>query len=664
MSNNRVPSLGRNPKFHNHPNANKTPFNGFGPPTVGSHVSTHSTHSNNYTPTATPQTKYEHHQAPPGVHSDTSTSMRQSEHVRDDEETDLLTPGTVVDGRYGVVRLLGRGRFSQTYLVVDKNGVEFENMALKVYYRQYAPIAGREIQVLGTVQAVDTNGYSRIIQLKGVTEDCIGLLLPVLSPYPLIVKDAEPLTRTHYIRKITVQLCTALTVLGDCNVVHADIKPDNILTDLCDPRIGGLGMSVRLCDFGNAVWDREDDLTDYYQDFEIQSLSYRAPEVVYGLPFNKAIDMWSLGCLLVELFRGQVLFRARSRSDLAIEMAGLLSPPPKYYQRGKNYQSYVEKSNVFDMAHNNTALSSKLRDLMPDADSAFLDLVAGLLQYDIHARLTPRQCLMHDFLQPIFPYQLMTKVNIPPSTSLSPAQRLSRTPSPVTDDVPPAMHSSYQFYSSDIPAHNQSHAQSHLQSYAFARSSLPVVESPRLPSVGRGSVTGHESKTFIPTSPRHEQLQRTQRMLETLEQRYASQNGDNEDDGSDSGERTNVDTKTRTSIHEQMARPAQNRLKTRQIIRHSFEPYEKPLTGSKINQKCMHDQDSSTLIQKSDDESDTGSFAKQTNMNDKSKPLAAPSLSQINRSIPFLQAHNDTRGKRLRRNVKGLNSNSPRVLHQ
>ncbi|KNC87711.1 CMGC/DYRK protein kinase [Sphaeroforma arctica JP610] len=319
----------------------------------------------------------------------------------------LLRIGSMVDDRYGVVRLLGKGRFSQTYLVVDRSTHKCQNLALKVYYAEYAPIAARECEILAVLKDADPAGHTRNILFGGVAQDCLGLLLPVLSPYPLSLPQGEPLSRTQRLRTITFQLCTALMLLGDNGVIHADLKPDNVLCDLADPRGDVSSMGVRLCDFGNAVWDTESDLAEYFQDFEIQSLSYRAPEVVYGLPFNKAIDMWSLGCLLVELYRGHVLFRSRTRTDLAIEMAGLLSPPPPSYRAGKYYRSYASKSNLFDTAHNDGTLQGKLRDLMPTADNDFLDLLRGLLQYDAEQRLMPRDCLMHEFLQPVCPLALI-----------------------------------------------------------------------------------------------------------------------------------------------------------------------------------------------------------------------------------------------------------------
>ena len=80
------------------------------------------------------------------------------------------------------------------------------------------------------------------------------------------------------------------------SVVHRDLKPENIL--LCQP-----GRSaVKVIDFGSSCFETQP-VYSY-----IQSRFYRSPEVILGLPYYCAIDMWSLGCVLAELILGLPLF--------------------------------------------------------------------------------------------------------------------------------------------------------------------------------------------------------------------------------------------------------------------------------------------------------------------------------------------------------------------
>ena len=77
-------------------------------------------------------------------------------------------------------------------------------------------------------------------------------------------------------------------------------KPENILIESLAT------CKVKVIDYGNA-YPHHDQRCSY-----VQSRAYRAPEVVLGLPYSPKVDMWSLGCILMELFTGKLLFDNRS----------------------------------------------------------------------------------------------------------------------------------------------------------------------------------------------------------------------------------------------------------------------------------------------------------------------------------------------------------------
>jgi dual specificity protein kinase YAK1 len=74
-------------------------------------------------------------------------------------------------------------------------------------------------------------------------------------------------------------------------IIHCDLKPENILLDREVDR-------VRIIDFGSACYSGNK-IYKY-----IQSRYYRAPEIALGIGYNSSIDMWSLGCVAMELFMG------------------------------------------------------------------------------------------------------------------------------------------------------------------------------------------------------------------------------------------------------------------------------------------------------------------------------------------------------------------------
>jgi dual specificity tyrosine-phosphorylation-regulated kinase 2/3/4 len=87
-----------------------------------------------------------------------------------------------------------------------------------------------------------------------------------------------------------------LKFLKEKDVIHCDLKPENIL--LKDPQKSG----IKMIDFGSSCFQGERVYT------YIQSRFYRAPEIILGVPYNPAIDMWSFGCIMVEFALGYPLF--------------------------------------------------------------------------------------------------------------------------------------------------------------------------------------------------------------------------------------------------------------------------------------------------------------------------------------------------------------------
>lgn len=103
---------------------------------------------------------------------------------------------------------------------------------------------------------------------------------------------------------ITKQILTCLDYLHDLKLIHCDLKPENILIKSISD------TQVKVIDFGSSCFIH-DHLSSY-----VQSRSYRAPEVILGCKYDYKIDIWSLGCILAELYTGNVLFQNDSIHSL------------------------------------------------------------------------------------------------------------------------------------------------------------------------------------------------------------------------------------------------------------------------------------------------------------------------------------------------------------
>jgi len=163
-------------------------------------------------------------------------------------------------------------------------------------------------------------------------------------------------------KRIAFDLCLALLQLQQEGIVHGDIKPENIfLNDVNNNSCAsfeddnsslfssasssmmtgseGLGKTsvgqslagkaihevvtestqVLLGDFGNA-FHFQTESQQYHHSFEVQSLPYRAPEVLLGLPFSTSIDMWSLGVVLVEVCLRRPWFVCTERKEVLLQL--------------------------------------------------------------------------------------------------------------------------------------------------------------------------------------------------------------------------------------------------------------------------------------------------------------------------------------------------------
>jgi dual specificity tyrosine-phosphorylation-regulated kinase 2/3/4 len=89
------------------------------------------------------------------------------------------------------------------------------------------------------------------------------------------------------ILRFTIQILQGLLFLKKYSIIHCDLKPENILLKHKNK------TGIKIIDIGSGCYEEEQMYT------YIQSRYYRAPEIILGIPYTTAIDMWSLGCIIV-----------------------------------------------------------------------------------------------------------------------------------------------------------------------------------------------------------------------------------------------------------------------------------------------------------------------------------------------------------------------------
>lgn len=109
----------------------------------------------------------------------------------------------------------------------------------------------------------------------------------------------------------------SLKFLRGHSIIHCDLKPENVLLK---PKSK---TEIKLIDFGSSCFENERIYT------YIQSRFYRAPEIMLGIPYKTAIDIWSFGCILAELCTGFPIFPGESEPEQMALIMEIIGLPPK-----------------------------------------------------------------------------------------------------------------------------------------------------------------------------------------------------------------------------------------------------------------------------------------------------------------------------------------------
>ena len=137
------------------------------------------------------------------------------------------------------------------------------------------------------------------------------------------------------VRKFGKQILRGLEFLArkEVDIIHCDLKPENIL--LRHPK----RSAIKIIDFGSSC------LSNKKMYSYIQSRFYRSPEVLLGLPYTHKIDMWSLGCVLVEMHTGEPLFGGVDQLEQLNRIVAIMGMvPPEMVQ-----ESPLETRNIVSM---------------------------------------------------------------------------------------------------------------------------------------------------------------------------------------------------------------------------------------------------------------------------------------------------------------------------
>lgn len=317
--------------------------------------------------------------------------------------------------RYEILKELGRGTFGVVVKAMDHK--KRQQVAVKIIKGKpsYTKQAKEEVKILELLGRDDPKDEAHIVRLLDTCSfrnhyilvfELLGMDLYTLCQ----LQQFKPLSM-NFIYEFCCQMLVSLEYSRAHRIIHCDVKPENIVVSTSADNNAKINAAnpltlynLKLIDFGSAcLHDRR--LYSY-----IQSRYYRAPEIVLGIPYTHAIDMWSFGCVLCELANGYPIFPASSEGELLERIIEYLGPVPaevlakgkrvnKFYDEASELRPNLSKKGRPRKKPFSRSLQHFLKSAEEQSDQTFFHLVSRCLEYNPSKRLTPREAMDHPWMQ-------------------------------------------------------------------------------------------------------------------------------------------------------------------------------------------------------------------------------------------------------------------------
>eukprot|EP00066_Takifugu_rubripes_P016052 XP_011605318.1 PREDICTED: homeodomain-interacting protein kinase 2 isoform X2 [Takifugu rubripes] len=364
------------------------------------------------------------------VATTTSTAMSKNSGSNSEGDYQLVQHEVLcsMTNTYEVLEFLGRGTFGQVVKCWKRGTNEIVAIKILKNHPSYARQGQIEVSILARLSTESADDYNFVrayecFQHKNHT--CLVFEMLEQNLYDFLKQNKFSPLPLKYIRPVLQQVATALMKLKSLGLIHADLKPENIM--LVDP--SRQPYRVKVIDFGSASHVSKAVCSTY-----LQSRYYRAPEIILGLPFCEAIDMWSLGCVIAELFLGWPLYPGASEYDQIRYISQTQGLPAEYllsagtkttrffnrdpdstyplwrlktpedHEGETGIKSKEARKYIFncldDMAQVNMTSDLEGSEMLAEkADRReFIDLLTKMLTIDADKRITPIETLNHPFV--------------------------------------------------------------------------------------------------------------------------------------------------------------------------------------------------------------------------------------------------------------------------
>ncbi|XP_017006172.2 serine/threonine-protein kinase Doa isoform X5 [Drosophila takahashii] len=348
--------------------------------------------------------------------------------IQDDADGHLIYhTGDILHHRYKIMATLGEGTFGRVVKVKDME--RDYCMALKIIknVEKYREAAKLEINALEKIAQKDPHCDHLCVKMIDWFDYhghmCIVFEMLGLSVFDFLRENNYEPYSLDQVRHMAYQLCYSVKFLHDNRLTHTDLKPENILfvdsdyTAHYNHKINRevrrvKNTDVRLIDFGSATFDHEHHSTI------VSTRHYRAPEVILELGWSQPCDVWSIGCILFELYLGITLFQTHDNREHLAMMERILGQIPyrmarktktKYFYHGK--LDWDEKSSAgrYVRDHCKPLFLCQLSDSEDHCE--LFSLIKKMLEYEPSSRITLGEALRHPFFDRLPPHHRVGEVS-------------------------------------------------------------------------------------------------------------------------------------------------------------------------------------------------------------------------------------------------------------
>ena len=318
--------------------------------------------------------------------------------------------------RFNIIQRLGKGAYGVVWKAIDKKSKKV--CALKKVFDAFhnstdAQRTFREVMFLKELRRHENIVYL-VDLMEAKNPNDIYLIFEFMETDQHAVIRGKLLENVHK-QYVIYQILKGMKYIHSAEIIHRDLKPSNVLLNSdCLAKVADFGLARS---FGKDDTEGDVVFTEY-----IATRWYRAPEIVLGSQkYTKAIDMWSVGCILAEMITGKATFPGKStlnQIELILELQG----------RPSNEDLESLDSNLAVNLLNNIKANKKrsFKQLFGHAPPEALDFLRKLLTFNPKKRITVEEALEHPYVADFHNLEEEISINRPVKIPISDNTRLSR----------------------------------------------------------------------------------------------------------------------------------------------------------------------------------------------------------------------------------------------